>query len=477
MSISKQKTNFSTLCALLFLSACTVGPNYQKPELNEQPNNWSAQIGQNAKVSTNEISKEWWQQLGDEQLNKLVNEAVENNLDLQIAQANLNRAGAIMGQSRSRLFPSLDAQGNVSRQQLSESAGIPVGPGNPRTQTFYNAGLVSNWEIDIFGGARQGLAAAYARFNGVQEQQRDALLMVVSEVALSYIELRGAQKREQIIQENIALQEKTANLVQRRLDNGDASEFDLARAQALLQTTRAQLPRTQAQTQTLIFRLSVLLGKEPQALQAELAAPAKLPMNPAIVPIGLRSDLLQRRPDVRAAERNLAAQTYDIGARMADLFPRFSITGEIAYQSIGDEDFTDESSQVWRIAPGFSWPIFSANLIRAQIDAEEADAESAALQYEKTVLNALADAESALVNYGQELATRDELQKAMALYKNNVRLSQRRYEGGLDSLLDLIDTEREALNAELELVNSEARTLSNLVRLYKALGGGWQTWM
>lgn len=461
------------ICACL-LTGCTLGPNYNAPFFAFGEKTWAdGGTDQASYILNAKIEQNWWQNLNDPTLNALVDEAVNANLDIKIAKKNLERADALLSQSRSGLFPRVDAQGGMTRRKLSENSGIPTGPQNPRIQDFYDAGLVSNWEIDIFGGTRREIAASYARFESLVERTRDTLLIVLSEVARNYIELRGAQQRSLVIENNIALQDKTVALVKRRFDVGDASDFDYSRALAQLQATKARLPNISGQINTLIYRLSVLTGQPPEALLADLSPVQDMPVNPDIVKVGLRSELLQRRPDVRAAERNLAAEINDIGARVADLFPKFTLTGSVGFESIGTSDFISSSSETWRIGPGISWPIFSAGLIRAQIDAEEAEADAAIFEYEKTVLLALEDAETALVQYGRELEARAQLQSVVNTRAKNIRLAKKRYESGLDSLTNLIDTEREALNSEEELIASETALLLKLTRLYKSLGGGW----
>ena len=463
----------SLISFFYLFSSCTLGPDYKKPNLPFDDSSW-IKGDKNRQEDAGSVDKEWWKGFKDPELTRLIQEAQQSNYDIRISEKNLERSRAFLTQSEASLFPNLSAEGSATRRQLSETAGIPVGPGNPRIQNFYSAGLTSNWEIDIFGGRRRAIAAAYARYQSLDEKRRDTLLMVAAEVARRYIELRGAQKRYAILKENVELQKKTADLVKKRFDAGEASSFDYSRVLAQLQSTEAQLPNTEAEVRTLIYRLSILCGKVPEKLMSRLSLAKALPLNPRSVPLGLRSDIFRRRPDVRAAERKLEAQIQDIGARTADLFPKFTLTGSIGYQSIGEEDFTSERSQVWSIGPGLSWPIFNAGFIRAQIRAEEVEGEMATLEYEKTVLLAIADAESAFTDYGYELETTKKLRKAVATRNKNISLSRKRYESGLESLINLIDTEGAALMSQQELVVSETKSLIKLVKLYKSLGGGWQ---
>ena len=458
----------------IFLGGCALGPDFERPDISFADKPWVKEKTDHQDIyAFTAIEEKWWESLGDEDLNTLIDHAVSNNLDLKIAQKNLARAHAMITQARSGLFPGVDAQGTVTRSQISENTGTPIGPDNPRIRNTYGTGLVSSWELDIFGGTRREIAAAYARYQNIAGQKRDTLLLVLSEVAGNYIQLRGEQQRARIIKENIALQDKTVRLVKQRFDTGEASEFDYSRALALLQSAKARLPNITGQTDTLIYRISILTGQPPEALLPQLSTEKALPLNPEIVPIGLRSDLLRRRPDVIAAERRLEAEVNDIGARVSDLFPKFTLTGNVGYQSIGADDFISGSSRIWGIGPGLRWPVFNAGRIRAQINAEKAEAEAAAFAYEKTVLLALEDAEAAFIEYGRELETRAQLRQAVETRNKNVHLSQKRYEKGLNSLIDLIDTEREALSSQEDLITSETQSLLKLVRLYKSLGGGW----
>lgn len=463
----------SALFCLFLVCGCSLGPDFKLPTSGLSNKQWINNT-QNASITAEKIQHDWWNAFGDETLSHLIMLASEENLDLKIANKNLEEANALLNQASSVLMPSINADGSASRRKLSENAGIPTGPFNPRIQEFYSGGLISNWELDIFGGTRRNIAASYARFESLQERERDTLLIVYSEVARNYIELRGAQQRYKILERNIELQTQSLYLVEKRLSVGEASMFDSSRAQAQLQLTKSRLPNIKAQIDTLIYRISVLVGQQPNALIETLSPTQRLPLNPEIVPIGLPSEMLRRRPDIRAAEKNLEAEINDIGARIADLFPKFTLTGAAGYESIGTSDLISSGSQFWSIGPGINWPIFSAGLIRAQINAEEAQADATALEYEKTVLLALEDVEGALVLYGNELETTRLLKNTVELTNKNLRYSNQRFDNGLDNLTILIDTQRQALDAEDELISSQTQALLKLVRLYKSLGGGWE---
>ena len=464
----------TSACALM-LSACAVGPDYTMPKSNTAQS-WFSSDRAEAVIDENQaIEAEWWQSLNDPILTKLIEKTAAHNLDIKIAGANIREARANRGAQQAGFFPGIDSEATARREGISENIGQPINNQNPANRDFYNAGFDASYELDIFGGVRRSVEAADARLASASENRRDVLLTALSETARNYAELRGTQRRIAITKKNIDLQRQTVQIAQRRYDVGDANDFELARAEAQLQITESILPNLTADLRASAYRIGVLTGQEPQALLKELLEQKPLPAPPDIVPVGLRSDILQRRPDVRRAERELAAATADIGVATSDLFPKFFLTGNAGVQSLSFSSLFESASTAWALGPLIQWPVFRGGEIRARIKAEEAQAEAAAFEYERTVLTALEDAETALVRYGEELETRKRLQKAVASNERAVRLAKRRYEGGVDDITALIDAERELANVEDNLVQSETRSITNLISLYKALGGGWET--
>jgi NodT family efflux transporter outer membrane factor (OMF) lipoprotein len=297
---------------------------------------------------------------------------------------------------------------------------------------------------------------------------------MVAEVARSYLELRALQRRLDVARENIRVQRDTWELTRVRFEAGVISNLDVVRAEAQLRTTESQVPVLETGLRQAVHRLSVLLGSEPGALAAELAPVGPLPVEPPVVPVGLPSTLLARRPDVRRAERELAVATAAIGVATADLYPRFSLTGGGGVESTRLEDLARGGSVYWFVGPSFSWPIFHAGAIRANIRVQDARAEQALARYEQTVLVSLREVEDALVAYAQERERRARLTEAVTADRSAVELARELNDRGLVDFLNVLDAQRSLYLVEDQLVQSDQAVVTNLVLLYKALGGGWE---
>jgi NodT family efflux transporter outer membrane factor (OMF) lipoprotein len=344
-----------------------------------------------------------------------------------------------------------------------------------RTQDYYQAGFDASWELDIFGGNRRAVEAANADITAVEEGRRDILVSLLAEVARNYLTLREAQARLSIAKENIQSQKGTVDLTQARFDAGLTSEFDVTRAKAQLAVTSSQVPALESSIAATIHRLSVLLGKDPAALYGELTSETPLPPTPPDVPMGVPSDLLRRRADVRQAERELAAATARIGEATADLFPKFSLTGNFGFQGNKLNDLTIGANQIWGFGPSISWPIFDAGRIRANINVQDARQEQALIAYEKAVKVSLEDVETSLVAYAKEQDRYKWLDTAVTAEKQSVALANERYVRGLSDFVNVLDAQRSLYLAQDQLVQSQTTVLLNLVTLYKALGGGWES--
>ncbi|NUM54617.1 MAG: efflux transporter outer membrane subunit [Candidatus Hydrogenedentes bacterium] len=348
-------------------------------------------------------------------------------------------------------------------------------PSFDRTQDLYQAGFDATWELDIFGGNRRAVEAANADIEASEEGRRDVLVSLLAEVARNYLTLREAQSRLGIAQENIAAQQGSVDLTQSRFDAGLTSELDVSRARAQLATTQSHVPALENIIASTLYRLGVLLGKDPAALYDELSVESPLPPTPPEVPVGVPSDLLRRRADIRRAERELAAATARIGEATADLFPKFSLTGNFGFQSDNANDFTIGANQVWGFGPSVRWPIFDAGRIRANIEVQNARQEQALIGYEQAVIGSLGDVETSLVAYAKEQQRYASLDTAVTSEKRAVELANERYTRGLSDFINVLDTQRALYLAQDQLVQSQTTVLLNLVTLYKALGGGWES--
>lgn len=465
----------------LFAVGCTVGPDYQRLDL-PVPSSWKEAEQGGVDTRSAELSR-WWASFNDELLNSLVERAVRSNLDLRIAEGRIREARASRAVTASGAWPAIDALGSYTRNRTSQNAFAisPAGGGGASgsfggdlDQNLYRTGFDASWEIDAFGGIQRSVEAADANIEASAEDRRDTLVTLLGDVARNYIDLRGFQRRLDVARTNLKSQQETLDLTKVRFQAGLASDLDVAQAEAQVNTTAAQIPSLESSLKQAAYRLDVLLGLQPGSLWGELSKETPIPRLPSEVLIGLPSELLRRRPDIRRAERQLAAATAQIGAATADLFPKFSLTGLVGLQSVSASDWITGRSRFWSLGPRISWPLFDAGKIRANIEVRNAQQEQALNQYEKTVLTALQDVETALVNYAKEQARYQSLVDAVTANRRAVGMANELYVRGLNDFLNVLDSQRSLYAAENDLSQSEATMATNLVALYKALGGGWQ---
>ena len=465
----------------LVISGCTVGPNYVAPK-TEVPAGWGELPSQSSEPSEFAITPtaeplelaEWWTSFDDATLTSLIERAWQSNLDLRLAQSRVREARAQRGVVSAELFPHVDAVGSYSRSRVSENSfgGITGEPGSEGD--LYQAGFDASWEIDVFGGVRRNIEAADADIAATIEDSRVVLVTLLAEVAQNYAQLRGVQRQIVIAQSNRASQLDTLALTQSRFEAGLSSDLDVARAEAQVRTIESQIPALQSAARQTIHTLSVLLGQSPMALAEELSAEAPIPTPEAEIAIGLPSDLLRRRPDIRRAEREIAAATARIGVATADLFPRFSITGSLGLQSTQFSDLGDYSSRFWSVGPSVSWPVLDWGRIRSNIHVQNEREEQAFIVYEQTVLTGLREVEGALTAFLHEQSRRDTLEQAVRGNRRAVDLSTELYQQGLSDFLSVLQAQRDLYITEDALVQSELAVTANLISLYKALGGGWE---
>jgi NodT family efflux transporter outer membrane factor (OMF) lipoprotein len=464
------------------LAGCTVGPDYETPEV-PVPAKFSTESGA-APLNL----EQWWTTFNDHKLNDLVERAVISNLDLRLARARLREARALRGVVGADLLPDVNVSGSYSRSRTSENAFDfeTTGPGGPgfgdftppgEERNLYQAGFDANWELDVFGGVRRSIEAANADIGAAVETRRDALVTLLAEVARNYVELRGFQSRLEIARSNLKVQQDTLDLTKARFEGQLVSELDVTRADAQVATTAAQVPALEQQRNQAAHRLSVLMGQPPAALLDELLSgdSATIPEGPDDVPPGLPSDLLRRRPDVRRAERELAAATARVGVATADLFPRFSLTGSLGLMGEEFRDLGDYGSRFYSIGPSVSWPVFDAGRIRSNIRAADARTEQALVRYEQSVLTALEDVENALLSLVKEQERRKSLGRAVEANRRSVEMATQLYDRGLTDFLNVLDAQRARFLSEDALVQSDRTVATDLVALYKALGGGWES--
>ncbi|MGH7411583.1 MAG: efflux transporter outer membrane subunit [Candidatus Methylomirabilis sp.] len=451
---------------------CTVGRDYRPPQV-QVPAKWSEAEQKGTATRPVEITQ-WWATFNDPVLTSLIDRAVRSNHDLRVAEWRIREARASRGVTAAGAWPQADVSSSYSRSRASKNAPnvAPISAG--KETDLFQIGFDAGWEIDVFGGVRRAVEAADADIAASEENRRDVLVTLLSEVARNYVEARGFQQRIAIAGKNITSQQETLGLTRIRLQAGLITELDVAQAEAILATTQSQVPTLESSLKQAVHRLGVLLGQDPGALLPELSNEAPIPGIPPEVPVGLPSDLLRRRPDVRRAERELAAATARIGVATADLFPRFSLTGAFGLQSVSIGDLAVWPSSFWSIGPTVRWPIFDAGRIRANIRVQDAREQQSLAQYEKAVLTSLEDVENALVAYGREQERRRSLAQAVDANRLAADLANERYTRGLVDFLNVLESQRQLYASEDQLVQSERGIVVNLVALYKALGGGWE---
>jgi len=521
----------SCLILLVLFCGCTVGPEHRTPPV-ATPATWSG-VKTNIPATQPSVPTtcpaklgEWWKSLNDPMLNSLIEQAMASNLDLRIATARVREARAQRGVVAADLWPQLNANASHTYRGGSQNAGPKtsggLGPGKQlrntavnaalqgitsgqavapatpagivgqalsdavneqlqgqgvrasRDQNLFQLGFDASWEIDIFGGNRLAVEAATADLAATVENRRDVLISLLSDVAANYVQLRGTQRRLAIARENIRAQKDTLELTLTRFKAGFTSELDVAQAQSQLAGTESQVPLLESLIKQYIYKLSILLGQPPAALLATLEKQSPLPIIPSQVPVGLPSDLLRRRPDIRSAERQLAAATARVGAATADLFPRFFLTGSVGPQSRTINHLFDQKSLAWSVGPQITWPVFDGWRIRSNIEIQNAQQEQAVALYEKTVLTAFQDVENALVAYTHEQVRYRSLDQAVQASQRSTDLSQELYARGMTGFLNVLESQRALYASQDQLVQSETSVVMNLLALYKSLGGGWE---
>jgi multidrug efflux system outer membrane protein len=492
------KIRFISVSVLLAitLGGCMITPRSRTSELSV-PATWSAtpeaQTGKEARAPAirpiAELTR-WWTTLNDPILHSLIDRAISANLDVREAEARVREARAARVVTAADGWPLIDISGSYARSRRSESViSSPSGIGGGGTgggsgsffgfsgeQEFFQTNFDASWELDVFGRVRWSVAAAEADIAAAEENRRDVLVTLLADVAREYVELRGFQYRLAIAHENIQAQQESVEITQARFQAGSTSALDVAEAVALLANTRAQVPTLESGARQSIHGLSVLLGQGPAALLEELSPVTPIPAAVLNGTVGLPSELLRRRPDVRRAERELAATTARIGAAAADLFPRFSLTGIFGLQSLDLSDLAEWPSRFWTTGAAISWPVFDAGRIRANIQVQDARQEQALARYERTILRSLEEVENALVGYAREQERRSLLVEAVQADREALELANERYTAGLTDFLNVILAQRALYVSQDALAQSEIAVIVNLIALYKALGGGWEVY-
>jgi NodT family efflux transporter outer membrane factor (OMF) lipoprotein len=465
---------FIPFLLLGLLAGCTVGPDYHPPK-PAVPAQW---VSPQPPAETNAPAAEagWWRSFHDAELDSLARRAAESNLNIHIAAARLREARAASRVVSAALGPSLDASGSYDRERYSAHGfpPIPSGFGIPLDADVYQAGFDASWELDVFGGRRRAVQAARAELAAAEYSRRDVLITVLGEVARDYISARAFQRRLSVVASNIYVQQQILSLTQELFAKGLTGELDVEESKALLATTQSQVPALQTGFSESVYHLGLLLGQPPGALLEEFNTVAPIPVAPPVVPAGLPSDLLQRRPDVQQAERGLAAATARVGLAASDLYPKFYLTGVVGLQSISASDWFSAGSRFWTAGPTVQWRLFDTGRIRAMVRVQNARVEQALAAYEQSMLSAFTDVETALTAYAREQVRRQSLAQAAQASDQSVSLATDLYQHGLADFLRVLEAQRSLYQSQDALAQSDQAIASDLVALYKALGGGWE---
>jgi outer membrane protein, multidrug efflux system len=451
------------------LAGCAVGRNYHRPETTVDAH--FANSGEPGLAEGDTVER-YWTGFADPLLNGLVDDALAHNKDLGVTEANLQAARAARRLAGFDQFPTATFAGSYSHI-LDSKQQLPFYDRHDREFDSAQSTFDGLWELDLFGRVRRNVEAARADLGASAATLRDARVSVIAEVARDYFILRGLQDQLALTMRNADNQLNTAKLTRTRLDAGRGNELDTARAEAQWQTTLASIPTLQASIATTTYRLSVLTGRQPTALGERLSSQAPMPTLPTLNAIGTPEQLLRRRPDIRVAERRLAAATARIGVAMGDLFPKVTMVGEVGYWAPTFGDFGRSDARFFSVGPSISWAAFDLGRVRARISSAKAQTDAALAGYEGAVLNALEDTEGTLITYGRSQSRREALQLAAAASDKAADLARKRFEGGLIDFLEVLDAERTALSAELLLSQSRTDAATSLVAVYKALGAGW----
>jgi outer membrane protein, multidrug efflux system len=474
-----------TIVCLLIAAGCTVGPDYHRPSVDLQ-HKWAAPDAGNSSTAAlagmptsrpstvqagGDLPEQWWTTLGDSTLNGLIDQAVRSNLDLRSAAARVRQARAQWAGAKAGLFPTASAGANYSYNHN----GGPLFPLDTTDYNFYTAGFDATWELDVFGGTRRSIEEAGDSLQAQAEARRDVLVSLLAEVCRDYVELRTAQQRAVIANDNLRIARDSLALAQRLRAAGVAGDLDVTRAQAEVTVTAANLPAFDIEAKVSIHALGVLLGESPDTLLSELSQAGPIPRPPQTIPVGLPSDLLCRRPDVRRAERELAAATASIGVAESDLYPKFTLTGDFGVGATDTSTLFNWSSRYVGVGPSARWLLFDAGRILANVDSRQAVREELLADYQQTILSAVRDVEDAVVAFQREQDRRDLYRQTVQANAESVRIASDQYANGVTDYLTVLDAERSLFASQDALAVSDGAISVDLVALYKGLGGGWES--
>ena len=459
------------------LTGCTVGPDFEPPS-PEAPQNWGPPIsGVATRTTTAEPDPRWWQGFNDAELSSLVDRLARQNLTLKAAAERILQGRSERDVAASAGLPQIAGRASYQRFRYSTD-GNPLGlvvprPGAHPENDIYDYGLESSWELDLFGRVRRNVEAAEASTQSAVEDRNDALLAAEAELAQDYISLRGIQTQLAIARDNLTLAEQDTRLVESRQTFGVATDLETAQARSQQEAVAETLPPLQGRQATLINAMGLLLAQPPRALEAELQRPAALPAVPLLVPVGLPATLVRRRPDIRRAEARLHAATARTGVAVAEFYPDVSLAGSFDSNSFNFRDAFNFYSRMFEVGPSVSIPLFQGGRLRGTLRLRESQQREAAIDFQSTLLGAWREVDDALTDYSQVQIRRQHAANAAIQARLALSAARQRYLAGAASFLNVTSAQAQLLKTQNDLANSDTETAIDLVRLYRALGGGW----
>lgn len=481
-SFERSRRRTAYLCGALALAGCNAGPDFHTPDpgLPEKSFLGKPRPAVEGGEASPSLDAKWWRQLRDPVLASLIERAASANLDVQAATTRLVGSRAQRNAAASAQFPTLGYSAQYQREQLSQNGVVSLG--NALTHTpfivppldVWQTGLDASWEVDLWGHVRRQVEAAEAQSEALEFERRDVLVAVTAEIARDYAELRGVEAQIAIAKANLDTAEDIRGLTRTRAQKGVTNYLDVENAAAQVESIRAELPNLVNQQSALIDAIGLLLGEPPQALRGELAARGRIPFAPPRPPVGVASDLARRRPDIRRAEAQLHAATANVGVAVAEFYPSFKINGNLSVNALDAAKLFRASSLQYQIGPTISVPIFDGGRLRSQLELRDAQAQEAFVVYHKTVLAAWTEVVDALVAFRAEQLRHARLAAQSAHQREALHLARARYDNGVADFIRVLDAERQLLQAELAEAQSATAVATDFVKLYKALGGGWE---